>query len=387
MEEGSFEMIGFELTEEQLSYQKMARTFAEKEMKPYAADLDRRQGTAFDWGIVRRFAKANLLGLSVPKAYGGMGVDHLSACIVTEELGAACMGISEAAGGTWLATTCLSLVGNEDQKKRYLPLVCGEKAVLAGLAITEPEAGSDMAGIKTLSVKKTDRYILNGTKSFITNAGLAGFYIVFATIDPRKRDSGLNAFIVEGSSSGLRLGRVVDTMGLRASQVGELILKDVEVPVENRLGAENTGFLIAMQTLDMSRPCMGAGAIGAARAAFETALTYARERKQYGRPIIENQAISSMLADMATEIDAARLLTWRACWLVDHEMDSTLASSMSKIFATEMAERVCSRAIQILGGQGYTRDWPVEKYYRDVRASQIYEGTNQIQRIIISSML
>ena len=380
-------MIGFDLTEEQLNYQKMARIFAEKEMKPYADELDKRQGTGFDWRIVRRFARANLLGVSVPKAYGGMGVDHLTASIITEELGAACLGISHPAGGTWLATTCLTLVGNEDQKKRFLPLVCGEKAMLAGLAITEPEAGSDMAGIKTLAVRKGERYILNGTKSFISNAGLGGFYIVFATTDPQKRQVGLNAFIVDGDSPGLTLGRVEDMMGMRAGQVGELIFNNVEVPLENQLGAENTGFLIAMQTLDMSRPCMGAGAIGAARAAFETALIFARERKQYGRPIIENQAISIMLADMATEIDAARLLTWRACWLIDQEMDSTLASSISKVFTTEMAERVCSRAIQILGGQGYTRRWPLEKYYRDVRACQIYEGTNQIQRMIISSML
>jgi acyl-CoA dehydrogenase len=380
-------MIGFELTEEQLGYQKMARNFAEEEMKPYAAELDRRQDTSFDRGIVRRFARANLLGLSVPKEYGGMGVDHITAAVVTEELGAACMGISEAAGGTWLATICLSLVGNEDQKKRYLPLVCGEQGVLAGLAVTEAEAGSDIGGIRTQVTRKGNRYILNGTKAFITNAGVAGFYIVFATTDPQKRHVGLNAFIVEGDAPGLTLGTVDDKMGLRASQVGELIFKNVEVPIENLLGVENTGFLIAMQTLDMSRPCLGAGAIGAAREAYEIALSFARDRTVYGRPIIENQAIAFMLADMATEIDAARLLIWRACWLVDQGMDSTKASSMSKVFATEMAERVCSRAIQILGGQGYTRKWPLEKYYRDVRASQIYEGTNQIQRIIISSML
>ena len=380
-------MIGFDLNEEQLRYQKLARTFAEEEMKPYAAELDRRQGSVFDWEIVRRFARANLLGLCVSKQYGGEGVDHLTGSLVTEELGAACLGISGPAGGTWLATTCLTLVGNEDQKRRYLPLVCGENATLAGLAVTEPEAGSDMAGIRTRATRKGDHYIINGTKAFITNAGLAGFYIVFATTDPRKRDGGLNAFIVDGKVQGLTLGRIEDKMGLRASQVGELIFNDVEVPVENRLGAENTGYLIAMQTLDMSRPCMAAGTVGAARAAFETALAYARERKQYGRPIIEFQAISFMLADMATEIEAARLLTWRACWLIDQEMDSTLASSMCRVFSTEMAERVCSRAIQILGGQGYTRNWPAEKYYRDVKAGQIYEGTNQIQRIIISSML
>jgi acyl-CoA dehydrogenase len=380
-------MIGFDLNEEQLRYQKLARTFAEEEMKPYAAELDRRQGTTFDWRIVRRFARANLLGLDVPKEYGGLGVDHLTGAVVSEELAAVCLGMSGPAGGTWLATCCLTLVGNEDQKKRYLPLVCGENATLAGLAVTEPEAGSDMAGIRTRATRKGDHYILNGTKTFITNAGLAGFYIVFATTDPRKRDGGLNAFIVDGNARGLTLGAIEDTMGLRASQTGELIFDNVEVPIENLLGVENTGFLIAMQTLDMSRPCMGASAVGVARAAFEVALAYARERKQYGRPIIEYQAISFMLADMATEIEAARLLTWKACWLIDQGMDSTMASSMCKIFATEMAERVCSHAIQILGGQGYTRKWPLEKYLRDVRALQIYEGTNQIQRLVISSML
>ena len=380
-------MIGFDLNEEQLRYQKVARTFAEKEMKPYAAELDRRQGEVFDLRIIRRFARANLLGLGVPQKYGGLGVDHLTVAVVAEELGAACLGISGAAGGTWLATCCLSLVGNEDQKKRYLPLVCGENATLAGLAVTEPEAGSDMASIRTQATRKGDHYILNGTKAFITNAGLAGFYVVFATTDPRKRDGGLNAFIVDGNTRGLTLGIIEDTMGLRASQTGELVFNNVEVPVNNLLGAENTGFLIAMQTLDMARPCMGASAVGVARSAFEVALSYARERKQYGRPIIENQAISFMLADMATEIEAARLLTWKASWLIDQGMDSTMASSICKVFSTEMAERVCSNAIQILGGQGYTHKWPLEKYLRDAKALQIYEGTNQIQRIVISSML
>lgn len=380
-------MIGFNLNEEQIRYQNMAREFAEKEMKPYAAELDRRHDTSFEWEIVRRFAKANLLGLGVPQEYGGQGVDHLTVAVVTEELGAACLGILGAADGTWLATCCLKLVGNEDQKRRYLPLVCGENAKLAGVAVTEPKAGSDIAAIRVRATKKGDHYILNGTKSFITNAGLASFYIVFATTDPQKRHGGLNAFIVDGDAKGLALGAIEDKMGLRASQVGELIFDNVAVPVENLLGVENTGFLIAMQALDMTRPCMGASAVGVAKSAFETALAYARQRKQYGRPIINNQAISIMLADMATEIEAARLLTWRASWLIDQGMDSTMASSMCKVFATEMAERVCSNAIQILGGQGYTRRWPLEKYLRDVKAFQIFEGTNQIQRVIISSML
>lgn len=380
-------MIGFDLSEEQLSYQKAARTFAEKEMKPYAAELDRQQEKSFDWEIVRRFAKANLLALAVPKEYGGVGVDFLTAALIAEELGAACLGIMEVAGGTWLATICLSLVGNEDQKKRYLPMVCGENGKLAGLAATEPDAGSDLAGIRTRATRKGDHYVLNGTKIFITNAGLASFYIVFVTTDPQKRHGGLNAFLVDSEARGLTLGAVEDKMGMRAAQTGELIFDNVEVSESNLLSAENTGFLIAMQTLDMTRPCLGASGVGVARAAFEVAHSYARERKQYGRPIIENQAISFMVADMAMEIEAARLLTWKACWLIDQGMDATIASSMCKIFSSEMAERVCSRAVQILGGYGYTRSWPLEKYLRDAKALQIYEGTNQIQRIIISSML
>jgi acyl-CoA dehydrogenase len=314
-------------------------------------------------------------------------LDLLASAVIAEELGAACLGITDSAGGTWLATTCLKLIGNEDQKRRFLPLICSESGNLAALAVTEPEAGSDIAGIRTLATRKGDYYLLNGVKTFITNAGLARYYIVFATSDLQKRHGGLNAFVVDANSEGLTLGEIDDKMGLRASQTGELIFRDVEVPEENLLGAENTGFLIAMQTLDMSRPCMGAVAVGVARSAFETALAYARKRKQYGRPIIENQAISFVLSDMAMEIEAARLLTWKACWLIDHSLDSTKASSMCKVFATEMAEKVCSQAIQILGGKGYTRNCPLEKYLRDAKALQIYEGTNQIQRIIISSSL
>ena len=380
-------MIGFDLSDEQLMLQKAARDFAETHMKPYAAELDRQQAKTFDWEIVRRFSKANLLGLIVPEEYGGQGADMVTAAIVGEELGAACLGIMATAGGSWLGTICLKLVGNEEQKRRYLPLVCGPDAGLAALAVTESEAGSDVAGIRTQATRKGDRYILNGSKAFITNAGLARFYIVFVSTDPKKRHAGLNAFIVDGDAKGLTLGRVEDKMGLRASQTGELIFDSVEVPAENLLGIENTGFLIAMQSLDASRPCLGASAVGVARAAFDVALAYARERKQYGRPIIENQAISFMLSDMATEIDAARLLTWRACWLIDQDMDSTKASSMCKIFASETAERVCSRAIQILGANGYSREYPLEKYLRDAKAMPIFEGTNQIQRIIIGSML
>jgi len=265
-------MIGFELSDEQLRYQEMARTFAEKEMKPYAAELDRRQDGKFDWEIVRKFARENLLGLCIPKEYGGLGVSYLTSVVVSEELAAACLGMSAAAGVTSLATNCIALVGNEDQKKRYLPLVCGKNGVLAGVALTEAEAGSDIGGVQTKATKQGEHYILDGTKSFITNAGLASFYVVFAMTDPSKKDGGLSAFIVDGESPGLTLASIEDKMGMRASQTGTLIFNNVKVPAENLLGAENSGYLIIMQTMDMARPATGASAVGVARAAYETAL-------------------------------------------------------------------------------------------------------------------
>lgn len=380
-------MIGFELSEEQIHYRNFARNFAEKEMKPYAAGLDRRQDTDFDWEIVRKFANENILGMCVPKEYGGLGVSYLTSVIIAEELATACLGMSATAGITSVATNCINLVGNEDQKRRYLPRVCGKDGVLAGVAATEAEAGSDIGGIQTTATLKGNDYILNGTKCFITNAGLAGFYIVFATCNPQKKLGGLNAFIVDGESPGLTLAGIHDKMGMRASQTGMLIFENVKVPAQNLLGAENSGFLILNQVMDMARPGAAAGALGVARAAYETALAYARRRKQFGHALIENQAIYSQFADMAIDIEAARLLVWKAAWLVDQGMDSTKVSSMCKTFASEIAERVCSRAIQILGANGYTRTYPVEKYYRDAKAISIYEGANQIQRMIIASLL
>ena len=380
-------MIGFGLTEEQLAQQSATREFAEKEMKPYAAELDRRHDPAFDWGVVRRMAKAKLWSLLVPEEYGGVGMDSVTAAVVGEEMGAACMGMTVVCGGTWLGTISVNLVGTEEQKQRYLPPLCEPGGNLTALAATEADAGSDIAAMRTRAVKKGDRYILNGRKHYITNAGLASFYVVFASTDPEKRHAGITAFIVDGDAGGLSLGRVEDKMGLRAAQNGELVFENVEVPEENVLGGENAGFLVMMQTLDTSRPCLGAASVGLARAAHEAALGYARERKQYGKPLIANQGISFTLADMATEIDAARLLTWRAAWFIDQGMDATRAASMCKVYATEMAERVCSRALEIFGAIGYSKDLPVEKYLRDAKAMSIFEGANLIQRIIISSTL
>lgn len=380
-------MIGFGLTEEQLVNVRAAREFAENRMKPYAVDLDKRDETYFDWGMVHRFAEANLLGLPVPEEYGGPGADYLTAALVSEELGAGCAGMTVVAGTTWLAVISIMLVGTEDQKRRYLPRICESGGKLSALASTETEAGSDIASMKTIAVRKGDRYVLNGSKHYITNAGLADFYVVFATTDPARRHAGINAFIVDGDSPGLSVGKIEDKMGLRASRNAELLFEDVEVPAENLLGEEGTGFLVLMQTLDTSRPCLGAISVGMARAAFDAALSYARKRRQYGRALIENQGVSFMLADMATAIDAARLLTWRAAWLTDQGMDSTKASSMCKVNATQMAEDVCGKAMELFGSTGYSRSLPLEKYLRDAKAMSIYEGANLIQRIIISSAL
>ena len=380
-------MIGFNLTEEQSVFKQAAREFAENQMKPYAAELDRREQTFFDPGIVQRFADARLLGLPIPAEYGGAGVDYLTAAIVSEELGAGCAGMTVVAGTTWLAVISIMLVGSEEQKERYLPRICEPAGKLAALASTEAEAGSDISAMETLAVRTGDSYVLNGRKHYITNAGLADFYVVFATTNPSKRHAGINAFIVDGDSSGLSVGRTEDKMGLRASRNAELVLEDVEVPAGNLLGEEGTGFLVLMQTLDTSRPCLGAISVGLARAAYEAALSYARQRRQYGRLLIDNQGVSFMLADMATAIDAARLLTWRAAWLTDQGMDSTKASSMSKVNATETAESVCSKAMDLSGAVGYSKDLPLEKYLRDAKAMSIYEGANLIQRIIISSAL
>jgi butyryl-CoA dehydrogenase len=380
-------MIGFSLTEEQLVFRQGARDFALNQMEPYAAELDQGEETSFDWSFVRRFAEANLLGLPIPEQYGGPGADYLTAALVSEELGAGCAGMTVVAGTTWLAVISIMLVGSAEQKERFLPRVCQPGGRLAALASTETEAGSDVASMKTLAVKRGSSYVLNGRKHYITNAGLADFYVVFATTNPSKRHAGINAFIVEGDAKGLSIGRIEDKMGLRASRNAELVLENVEVPAENLLGGEGAGFLVLMQTLDTSRPCLGAISVGLARAAFEAALTHARQRKQYGRPLIENQGVSFMLADMATSIDAARLLTWRAAWLTDQGMDSTKESSMCKVSATETAEQVSSKAMDLLGAVGYSKDLPLEKYLRDAKAMSIYEGANLIQRIIISNAL
>jgi alkylation response protein AidB-like acyl-CoA dehydrogenase len=384
-------MIGFDLTEEQVQMKEMAHEFAEKEIRPVASEYDEKE--EFPWPVMRKAADVGLLAYQIPEEYGGAGVtSHLTDCIVSEELFWGCAGIGTSMGAIMLGALPIMIAGNDAQKKKYLTMLTGGKRpdgnpMLGAYAITEPEAGSDAASIKTSSKKVDGGYVLNGTKHFITNGGLADVYVVFATQDPSKGADGIDAYIVEGGYAGVKPGKKEKKMGIRASHTAQVHFEDVFVPAENRLGEEGDGFFIAMQTFDHSRPVIASGAVGVARAAFDFALAYAQERKQFGRPIAKQQVIQFMLADMATEIDAARLLCWRAAWLLDQGEPNNKEASMAKQYAADMCMKVTTDAVQIVGGMGYMRDYPVEKFMRDAKIMQIYEGTSQIQKLIVSRFL
>ncbi|MCL4487225.1 MAG: acyl-CoA dehydrogenase family protein [Chloroflexi bacterium] len=382
--------MGFDLTEEQQRFQELAHEFAEKEMRPVAAHYDETE--EYPWPVLKKAADVGLLTYMLPEQYGGAGMTNLvTACIVQEELFWGCAGIATAMGAIGLAATPIYIGGNEEQKKKYLPMLCSTKKdgmpMIGAYALTEPDAGSDAASIRTTAKKVKGGYVLNGTKQFITNGGVADIYSVFATHDPSLGADGVSAFIVERGWDGVKPGKKEKKMGIRASDTSQVIFEDVFVPEENRLGPENEGFLLAMQTFDQTRPIVAAGAVGIARAAYEAALQYSLERKQFGRAIAKFQAISFMLADMATEIEAARLLCWKSGWLIDQGQPNLQLSSMAKAFAPEVAMRVTTDAVQIFGGVGYTRDYPVEKFMRDAKIMQIFEGTTQIQKLVISRSL
>jgi acyl-CoA dehydrogenase len=380
-------MIGFTLSEEQLALQKLARQFAETSIRPYAKELDRMPTPHFDWKIVDRFSAAGYTSALVPKEHGGRGLDNLSCAVMCEELAVACAGISGVLGGIMLAINCLKVGGTEEQRNKFLPFFADKKGRLGAAAITEYEAGSDMGATSTLARKEGGDYIISGVKCHITNAGIADLYVILATTDPAKKYAGLDFFIVPGDTPGLSTGKIDDKMGLRAEQTGEIVLKNVKVPAANLLGKAGTGFLLAMQILDVSRPMTSVNAVGVARAAYEAALEYTRTRRQFGRPLFANQAVAFALADMAVAIDAGRLLVWRACDLIDRGLEFTKEASMAKLFATESAVDICSKAMHLMGAAGYTRDLPVEKYLRDAKSLTILEGTSEIQRHIISGQL
>ncbi len=380
-------MIGFQLSDEQKQIQQLAHRFAEREIRPVAAEYDKNDQVP--WPVLQKASQVGLMSYQYPEEYGGGGIDSiLTACIVAEELAWGCLGIATAIVGAGLAAIPIDIAGSDEQKGRYLPMFCDPDQVkLGAFALTEPEAGSDAASIRTTAVRDGDHYVLNGQKRFITHGGIADLYSLFATVDPGKGHTGITAFIIEADTPGLSAGKKEDKMGMRACHTGDVILEDVRVPVENRLGAEGEGFFIAMKSFEHTRPVVAACAVGVARAAYEYAFQYAQERTQFGKPIIAKQAIRFMLADMATEIDAARLLTWRAAWRADRGLPCNIQASMAKSFAADAGMRITTNAVQILGGYGYMREYPVEKWMRDAKILQIVEGTSQIQKVIISQML
>ncbi|MEP7200399.1 MAG: acyl-CoA dehydrogenase family protein, partial [Chloroflexota bacterium] len=373
-------MIDFQLTEEQKQLQAWAHEFAAKEMRPIAHEYDEREEMPFE--LLQKAAQHGFINYGLPEEYGGGGITSaMTHLLIGEELFWGCAGIATAITINALAAMPIVMMGSDAQKQKYLPRFCAtDRLHLGAYALTEPEAGSDAAAIKTRAVRHGDHYILNGQKRFITNGGIANTYIVFATLDPIMGYAGITPFIVEAEWPGVKAGRKEKKMGIRASHTGDVIFEDVEVPCENRLGEEGWGFVGAMKVFEATRPSVAIGAVGVARAAYEYAVQYAKERVAFGKPIITKQAIRFMLADMLMNIDAARLLAWRAAWLIDQGQSNNLEASIAKAFAADMAQKVTTDAVQVLGGYGYMRDYPVEKWMRDAKIMQIYEGTSQIQR-------
>jgi alkylation response protein AidB-like acyl-CoA dehydrogenase len=381
-------MLDYGFTEYQTAIRDLAHEIAEKEIRPIAAEYDRE--AKFPWPAVKVMAETDLFRVYIEDEYGGIsdGSPIMNMVIVTEELSKACGGIALAFAGTALGTLPIILSGNEEQKKRWLPDIAAGKK-LAAFALTEPQAGSDAAAVRTTAIRDGDHYVLNGTKQWITNGGEAEIYSVIALTNPAKGPRGASCIIVEKGTPGFTFGKKEDKLGIRASATRELIFQDCRVPVANCLGREGTGFITAMKTFDVSRPGVGAQAVGIAAGAFDLALGYACQRRQFGSPVGSFQGLRFMIADMATKIEAARALVYATARYIDTKPKDrpTLYSAMSKCFASDVAMEVTVDAVQIFGGYGYMRDYPIEKYMRDAKITQIYEGTNQIQREELSKTL
>lgn len=376
--------MNFQLSEEHQQLREMIRDFAINEVAPTAEHRDEHE--EFDRGIFDKMAELGLTGIPWPEEYGGAGFDYLAYCIAVEELSRVCAstGVTLSAH-TSLAGWPIFKFGNEEQKQKYLrPMAEGKKIGAYGL--TEPGSGSDAGGMKTYAVKDSDDYIINGSKIFITNGGVADIYVVFAVTDPEAKN-GTTAFIVESDFPGFSVGKKEKKLGIRSSPTTEIIFDNCRVPKENMLGEEGQGFVIAMKTLDGGRNGIAAQAVGIAQGALDAAVDYAKERVQFGKPITANQGVSFKLADMATEIEASRLLTYQAAWLESNDLPYGKASAMAKLLAGDTAMKVTTEAVQVFGGYGYTKDYPVERYMRDAKITQIYEGTQEIQRLVISRMI
>jgi acyl-CoA dehydrogenase len=373
-------MVDFTLTDEQKSLRELAHDFAEKEIRPVAWEYDK--DGKWPQEILQKAWEVGLMNTHIPEEYGGPGLGYFDGCLIEEELSWGCSGIQTSLGCNGLATAPIVLGGSEEVKKKYLGAIT-EELKLVSFCLTEPDAGSDVSGMRTSAVKRGDKYVLNGSKCFITNGSHADYYTVYAKTDKEAGHRGISAFVVE-RDWGVVVDKKEDKLGQRASNTATISFNDVEVPAENLLGEENKGFKLAMMTLDRTRPGVAAMATGIARAAFEFATDYARERVQFGVPIAMHQAIQFMIADMATEIEASRLLTWKSACMLDNGERNTLVSSHAKRFAADTAMKVATDAVQVYGGYGFIKEYPVEKLFRDAKIMQLYEGTSQIQRLVIA---
>jgi alkylation response protein AidB-like acyl-CoA dehydrogenase len=372
-------------TEEQQMIKEIAQKIADERIKPVRAELDEKE--EFPGELLKLIAQSDLFGVCIPQEYGGFGGGTFENCLAVEELSRGCLGVSTSFAASGLGAYPILLYGSEEQKKKYLPEIAGGRK-LAAFALTESTAGSDAGGIMTTAELKGEEYVLNGTKQWITNAGEADLYSVIVITDRSKGPRGASAFIVEKGDPGFGFGKKEHKMGIRASATGELVFNQCRVPKDRIIGREGMGFIVAMKTFDMSRPGVGAQGVGLAQAALDEAVRFARTRVQFGKPIISFQAVQHMLADMATLTEAARALVYAAARFIDSgAKEVSKISAMAKVFASDAAMRVTTDAVQILGGTGYMRDYPVEKMMRDAKILQIYEGTNQVQRNIIGQEL
>lgn len=382
---GACDMAVAHVSEDEQVLIEAVRQIAQERVAPRAAEID--HSGEFPWDIKELLAQQDILAIPFPAEYGGVGASELATVMAIEELARCCATTSLLLAVQQLGSTPILLAGTDEQKRKYFPrLASGEW--LAAFGLTEAGSGSDAAAMRTFAVRKGDKYILNGSKRFITNGGLAQVNSIFALTDPEKGTRGISAFIVEKGFSGFSVGRIEDKMGIKGSQTAELIFNDCEVPAENLLGREGDGFKIAMMTLDRTRPGIGAQAVGIAQGALDLAVSYAKQRVQFNRPIAEYQGIQFMLADMATKVEAARLLVYNVAEMIDRsDPNFSQYSAMAKLFASDAAMDVTNDAVQVLGGYGYMKEYPAERMMRDAKITQIYEGTNQIQRLVIARAL
>jgi acyl-CoA dehydrogenase len=383
IEHGTATGVSFALTEEQKALRELAREFAEKEIRPKEREYDEKMQHPAD--VIAKAHEVGLMNLHVPEEYGGLGLSSFDGMLVGEELNWGCTGIGTSLSANGLGSAPVLLFGSDEQKAVWLqPLV--ESPILCSFGLSEPGAGSDVAALKATAVREGDEYVLNGSKTFITNAGYAAWTVVFAKTDPRGGSKGMSALIVPMDAPGVSIESHLEKMGQRATDTSAFALQDVRVPAANRIGEEGDGFKIAMATLDFTRPGTAIGAVGVAQAAYEHSVAYAKERVTFDLPIAMHQGVNFMIADMATEIEAARLLTWQASWMLDqgYGRKATLYSSFAKRFAADTAMKVTTDAVQVFGGYGYMKEYPVEKLMRDAKLFQIYEGTSQIQRLVIA---